>query len=135
MDKSAARRLPNGARLEVHFSTCHLHLLGTVHTEDVYVLRCSDALTATGANIFPGAAGLLGFRVISTELTGAADCQLVSPLLGGTETLESGGRLSDRKAYLLIIVNEQSPLFRLLLEPLVMVCTAPVGGSVPLFLI
>ena len=79
--------VPDGFRLEVYFSTGFLHLLLTVHAQDIDILRGTDGLTTAGTNVFPGTAGLFRFRVRSAELAGPGDRKLIPPFLSGTEAL------------------------------------------------
>lgn len=122
-----AARKPDGVRLEVYFSTCYFHLLGAIHTQNIYFLGGPDGLTATGTHIFPGTAGLLGLGVCPAELTRPGNRQLVSPFLSGTELFESGAGLGDGKANFLVVVDKQAPLLGFFLESLIMIGAAPAG--------
>lgn len=116
-----------GGFFEMHFSRRNLHDLVTVHTGYIDFLGGTDGLTATGTNIFASAAELLSLGGIVRVVPGAADGQLVAPMLGGTEGFQSGGRLSDRVANFGVVVNQKTSLFGFFLETLVMVGIAPAG--------
>ena len=109
------------------YSTCNLHLLGALHTEDTDLFRGTDGLTTAGTGILAGAAGLLLSGGIVREVQSTGDSQLVSPTLGGTEGFECRGRLSDGVSNFGVIVNQKVPLFSFLFEALVMVGIAPAG--------
>ena len=91
------------------------------------ILGGTDGLTTAGANILAGAAGLLLLRGIVWIISGAADGQLISPMLGGTEGFQRRGRLGDRVTNFGVIVNQQAPLFGFFLEAFVVVGIATTG--------
>ncbi len=87
--------VPDGFRLELHFSTGFLHLLLAVHAQDINILRSTDRLTTAGTNVLAGTAGLfIQFvsNLISSLILSTVLCYHGGGQMAGSNRLHFGLR-------------------------------------------